>query len=328
MFALVSAVTYRPAGLDDAELASDLMSAAYPAITQDPLMLRYRWKYPRSGFESRRFIAERERMPIGFVSWIHGPWAQVPDRHCEIEVWLDRKELDPGLLISMWQWISDRAIAEDSSLLLAYCGEDEPEMLESLACLDFKRERLEKVWELDLLRHGSRLVAEAEEIKETMSRQGILLASLAQWHDSEKLRKLHELDWLTRRDIPTSVPVVQESLEDFVRRTNGPDRPADRYWVALDGDRPVALSYLRFPPVRGTIWTGYTCSHADYRGRGIARAVKLQSLAQAVELGVPLVMTDNDAENAPMLHINERLGYVRRPGFVEHHKRVEIAGNA
>jgi GNAT superfamily N-acetyltransferase len=83
----------------------------------------------------------------------------------------------------------------------------------------------------------------------------------------------------------------------------------------------VALTYLKFPK-RGTVWTGYTCTRADYRGRGIARAIKLQSLAQAVHLGVPFVCTDNDAENAPMLHINEALGYVRRPGFVEHHKRV------
>ncbi len=85
------------------------------------------------------------------------------------------------------------------------------------------------------------------------------------------------------------------------------------------------MSYLKFPPVRGTIWTGYTCTHPDYRGRGIARAVKLQSLAQAAQLGVPVLRTDNDAENAPMLHINESLGYVRRPGWVEHHKRVRTS---
>jgi RimJ/RimL family protein N-acetyltransferase len=83
------------------------------------------------------------------------------------------------------------------------------------------------------------------------------------------------------------------------------------------------MSYLKFPPVRGTVWTGFTCTDADHRGRGVARAVKLQSLAQAVELGVPVVRTDNDAENAPMLHINESLGYVRKPGWVEHHKRVD-----
>ena len=322
----MSAVTYRPATLDDAELASDLMTASYPSLTQDPLLLRFRWKHPRSGFESGRFIAERDGRPIGFTAWVHGPWSQVPDGHCEIEVWLERQELDVDRLLSMWRWISDRAIAEGSRLLLAYCGEDEPEMLESLAQLGFKRERLEKVWELDLAQHASRLLAEAAEAREMMSREHIVLTTLADWPDGERLRKLHELDARTRQDIPTSLPVLRESLEDFVRRTNGPDRRADRYWVALDGDRPVALSYLRFPPLRGTIWTGYTCSHPDYRGRGIARAIKLQSLAQAVELGVPLVVTDNDAENAPMLHINERLGYVRRPGFVEHHKRVESKG--
>ena len=322
----MSAITYRPATLDDAEIASDVMTAAYPSLTQDPLLLRYRWKYPRTGYESQRFIAESAGRPIAFTLWIHGPWAQVPDRHCEVEVWLDREHLDLDRLLSMWSWISDRAIAEDSRLLLAYCAEDEPEMLESLARLDFKRERLEKVWELDLRQHASRLLKEAAEMRDRMEREGIVLTTLAEWTDGEKLPKLYELDALTRQDIPTSLPVLREQFEDFVRRTKGPDRRADRYWVALDGDRPVALSYLRFPPERGTIWTGYTCSHPDYRGRGIARAIKLQSLAQAVELGVPLVVTDNDAENAPMLRINERLGYVRRPGFVEHHKRVESKG--
>src|SRR5260370_30435841 len=76
------------------------------------------------------------------------------------------------------------------------------------------------------------------------------------------------------------------------------------------------MSYLRFPPGRGQVWTGYPCCHPEHRGRGIARAVKLQSLAQAVALGVPYVYTDNDSENAPMLHLNERLGYGRRPGLI------------
>ena len=82
------------------------------------------------------------------------------------------------------------------------------------------------------------------------------------------------------------------------------------------------MSFLRFPPVRGHVWTGFTCSHPDYRGRGIARAVKLQSLAQAIELGIPSVRTGNDSENAPMLHINEALGYHSRPGFASFVKRV------
>ncbi|HEV2414775.1 MAG TPA: GNAT family N-acetyltransferase [Candidatus Dormibacteraeota bacterium] len=322
----MSAITYRPATLDDAELSTELMSAAYPTMVHDPIVTRYRWEHQRRGFESGRFIAELEGRPIGFVSWYHGPWSELPDRHCEVEVSLRRDELDVERLDVMWAWISERGIAEGSHLLLAYAAEDEPEMLDALARLGFERKRLEKVWELDLRSNGPRLVAEANQARRAMSREKIELTTVDAWDDPDKLHKLHELDATTRQDIPTTLPILREAFEDFVRRTNGPDRRMDRYWVALDGDRPIALSYLRYPPVKGTIWTGYTCSHPDYRGRGIARAIKLQSLAQATELGVPVVVTDNDAENAPMLHINERLGYVRRPGFVEHHKRVQSKG--
>jgi RimJ/RimL family protein N-acetyltransferase len=315
-------MTYRPATVEDAGLASDLMSASYAALPQDPLLTRYRWKHPRKDMKWERFIGEIDGRPAAFLSWYHGPWDKLPDRHCEVEVWLDRAHLDRALLRAMFSWIGDRAVADGARLLLAYCAEDEPEMLDSLGELGYSRERIEKVWELDLREHGPKLVEEARVALDTMAAAGIELTTLDAWSDPEKMRKVYELDASTRQDIPTSLPILIEDLDYFVKRTNAPDRRSDRTWVALDQGRPVALSYLKFPPVRGTVWTGYTCTHADHRGRGIARAVKLQTLAQAAKLGVPHVRTDNDAENAPMLHINEALGYVRRPGFVEHHKRV------
>ena len=308
--------------MDDAALAADLMTAAYPALAQDPVLMRLRWETPRQGFAYGRFIANEGGRPIAYLGWIHGPWAQVPDRHCEVEVWLDRSALDRALCEMLWGWIGDRAVAEGSALLLAYSAEDEAESLAALAALGFERKRAEKVWELDLKVHGSRLVAEARAAERKMAEAGIELECLASWRDPDKARKLHQLNETTVQDVPHTLHIAHEPYEDFVKRLNWPDRPHDRYWIARVGDRPIALSYLKFPPVRGTVWTGYTCTDAEYRGRGIARAVKLQSLAQAVGLGVPVVCTDNDSENAPMLHINETLGYVGRPAFVEHHKRV------
>jgi RimJ/RimL family protein N-acetyltransferase len=113
-----------------------------------------------------------------------------------------------------------------------------------------------------------------------------------------------------------------QTFEDFMVRVESPSTSADRLWIALDVSTPVAMSYLSYPPVRGPVWTAYTCCHPGYRGRGIARAVKLQSLAQAVELGIPEVRTDNDSENKPMLHINEALGYELMPGYVSFLKRL------
>ena len=318
----------RPATLDDAALAADLMTASYPMFAQDPVVTRYRWERSRRGWSLWRFIAEVEGEPVAYVEWFHGPPEQDPERHCDVSVYLDTARLDTDLLIFLWRWATEQAARTGSRILEGYCGEDEPEMLEAMARVGFERDRLDKVWELDLGQHGARLTSEAREAKAEASRQGLELITRALWTDPEALAKLHALDEATRKDVPTTFPILPETLDDFVRRAAGPDRSADRWWVALASDRAVAMSYLRFPPVRGSVWTGYTCCHPGFRGRGIARAVKLQTLAQAVELGVPFVYTDNDAENAPMLHINEKLGYRLRPGLVGHIKRVEKKGDA
>lgn len=328
MLALVSRVTYRPATLDDAELASEVMTAALPSLPQDPVMTRFHWSNPRKGDQVARFLAYIDGGPAAYLGWAHGSWERSSSRHCHVEVWLDRSRTEPDILTEFWSWITQQALPTHAELLIAYCGEDEPEVLEALRALDYRRERAGKVWELDLRRTGPRIVEEAAEASSRMEALGIRLLTVASWDDPDKLSKLHELNEQTVKDIPHSVPFPAETFEDFAKRVDAPDRPRDRFWVAVEGERPVAMSFLKFPPIRGIVWTGYTCTDRAYRGRGIARAVKLQSLAQAARLGVPAVGTDNDAENAPMLHINECLGYVRRPGFIEHHKRVEISSNA
>jgi RimJ/RimL family protein N-acetyltransferase len=313
----------RPATLDDAALAADLMTASYPIFPRDPVITRYFWERPRTGWATGRFIAEIDERPAAYVDWTHAPREQDEDRQCHVNVALDRAFTEIELLTFLWQWVTDRAAAGGSRVLEAYAVEDEIESLEALTRIGYHRDRYEKVWELDLEAHGSRLVAEAGAARARVASDGYELTTAAGWHAADKFERLHALFSVTEQDIPTTFPIIPETFEDFMQRFSAPDRPHDRLWIAIRGDDPAALSYLRFPPVRGCVWTGYTCCHPDHRGRGVARAVKLQTLAQAVELGVPAVFTDNDSENAPMLHINEGLGYTRRPGFVSLVKRVE-----
>jgi GNAT superfamily N-acetyltransferase len=313
----------RPAQIDDAELASDLITNSYPELPDDPKLKRYFWTHPRSGWRTGRHIAEVNGEPVALVTWTHGPWDQVEARNAYVEVYLDPAQLSSDLPVALWEWVAASALADGAMVLEAQVVEDELEMIEALERAGFERDRLEKVWELDLAAHGGRLIAEAHSKREKAQAEGIGMLTLADWNDPDAMRKLHALAELTRRDIPTSYPIPAQSFEDFVERMNNPGRRRDRLWIAIDDGEPVALSFLGFPPVRGQVWTGYTCTHPDYRGRGLARGIKLQTLAQAAKLGVSVVLTDNDSENAPMLHINETLGYDARRGFISFIKRVK-----
>jgi GNAT superfamily N-acetyltransferase len=318
----MSSPILRPAAPHEAALAADLMTAAFPREPQDPILTARRWDHPKDGWSHGRFIANLGDIPIGFVEWSHGSWALLPERHCWVEVWLDLAHMDEDLLMYLWRWAEDSAAAAGAKTLNAACGEDEPEMLKALAALGYAHQRTEKVWALDLASAGERITKEAEAGRERMRSSGIELTTLAGWDDPERIQKLHELNELVRPDIPHTGPALSQTIQDFMVRVEAPNTPPDRWWLALDGSAPVAMSYLSYPPARGVVWTSFTGTHRAYRGRGIARAVKLQPLAQAVDLGIPQVRTDNDSENVPMLHINETLGYTAMPGYVSFVKRL------
>ena len=79
----------------------------------------------------------------------------------------------------------------------------------------------------------------------------------------------------------------------------------------------VGLSVLSYPPVRGIVNTSYTATARSVRGLGVARATKGETLVQAIGLGVDRVRTGNDAQNAPILHINAAMGYRPIAGAIE-----------
>ena len=59
-----------------------------------------------------------------------------------------------------------------------------------------------------------------------------------------------------------------------------------------------------------------TATRREARGRGIALALKLRVAKYALELGYKTIRTDNDTRNAPMLAINDKLGFVRQPALI------------
>jgi GNAT superfamily N-acetyltransferase len=122
-------------------------------------------------------------------------------------------------------------------------------------------------------------------------------------------RDVYQVDAEAMLDVPGEVAMdavsYEQWLEDYWRH---PDTDLDASVAAVIDERPVAFSHLLIGP-GGRAVTYMTGTLRDYRGRGLAQLVKNATLVNAAERGVELVFTENDEKNAPMLRVNENLGY-------------------
>jgi mycothiol synthase len=157
----------------------------------------------------------------------------------------------------------------------------------------------------------------AAESREKMRTERIDVHTLDRDDDPRKLEKIHEMTEEAAADVPRTIPHVRQSFEVFRTWFDAPTVRADRMWIAREGEDIVGISVLAYPPTRGNVWTDWTGTARRVRGRGVARALKLETVMQAGALGIARVRTENDGANAPILHLNEDMGYTRIPGWVE-----------
>ena len=89
---------------------------------------------------------------------------------------------------------------------------------------------------------------------------------------------------------------------------------ADTQILAAHGDDWVGLSAIGVYKQDNHAYNAFTGVLRNYRGRGLAQALKLQTILLAKREGMRYIRTHNDSNNAPMLAINRKLGYKPLPG--------------
>ncbi|RKN39123.1 GNAT family N-acetyltransferase [Micromonospora endolithica] len=120
-------------------------------------------------------------------------------------------------------------------------------------------------------------------------------------------RRVHRLE-AAAADEPSDVPFERVTYEYWlwdVWENLGLDREASTA-VEVDGEL-VAFSLVKRDGDR--MWSDYTGTLPEHRGRGFALLAKRAALHRAAGRGVRVAYTSNDAANAPMLAVNARLGY-------------------
>jgi GNAT superfamily N-acetyltransferase len=145
---------------------------------------------------------------------------------------------------------------------------------------------------------------------------GVELSTLARRPDLA--RPLHALALSVLGDMPGEDGAPELSYELFRGHVlSSPAFRPDGAVLALAGERLVGFSYIDVPPARPAVGRHRLTGVArDWRGRGVAGALKRAQIAWAQSAGLELLVAENELRNEPIRRLNARLGYRPRPDWV------------
>ncbi len=137
---------------------------------------------------------------------------------------------------------------------------------------------------------------------------GVTVVSLAERPDL--IRAAYDVHSECLPDMPSPTPMLAEPFHEWVTQTlEGPGALPAAAMVALAGDAVIGQAALTLEGDEGTAEHLLTCVRREWRGRGVAGALKSAQIAWARQAGIERLVTSNDAPNAAILAVNQRLGY-------------------
>jgi GNAT superfamily N-acetyltransferase len=134
---------------------------------------------------------------------------------------------------------------------------------------------------------------------------------------SDYLERWYDMWCEARLDVPRSQPTTPVPFDEWLEtsiKTKFYEPEAN--FIAVRGEDYIGLSQL-FKTDAAHMNIGLTGVRRADRGQQIALALKIKCLEWAAQNSIPEIRTWNDSNNVPILKLNERLGFVKCPAWVE-----------
>lgn len=298
---------------DDFQPLAELVNQDSPEPTTAERELEWYHKFPEDGIRFR-FMAEAETGHIqGYGNSSRVPWAKPGQFY--VRALVDQGARGQGLGAALLAEAERFARENGGTNLLSFVRDNNPAALAFAQKHGYRIDRHLFESTLDLAAFDD---TPWEGVVDSVKASGIRFFTLADEPGEANERKLYDEVYVRNcpdipgYDLPEFEP-YQQWRKWVLEGTNS--RP-DLIIIAADGDRFAGATVMQ-PQDTGALYTNHTSVAREYRGRKLALALKLLSVEAGRRYGAPYLRTNNDSENAPMLAVNRKLGYVPAPGIYD-----------
>ena len=158
------------------------------------------------------------------------------------------------------------------------------------------------------------------------SKEGIEFSNLERElrEDQQCYNKLYELVQTAFRDVPIADTPTDTPYDQWVTfEMKNPNLVPEGYIIAKHHDQYVGTSVVwRLKKEPRSLYQGLTGVLREYRGKGIAMALKLRVLDFARTNGFDNIRTFNASTNEGILAINRKLGFKRDSAWITFEKNL------
>lgn len=307
----------RPFSPDDADYATLawIRTSIYPDNPLTAREIQHGDEYREAKIIVQRWIGEVGGRPVAYASFMHMSWNYHPHKF-GVNVMVHPDHEQQGYGSALYHNLLLALAEHDPIMLRAGVREDKERGMRFATRCGFREEMRE--WEswLDVAHFdASRFAGALDRVRA----QGIVIRPLSELAgDPQSSRKLYDLQNDLMHDVPLTEPFTPQPFEVWEReRLSDPNYLPAGHFVALANGEYVGVSALWRRQGSDHLSTGLTGVRREWRRKGIALALKLHAIAYAQSQGVPRISTGNASTNQGMLSINQDLGFVRRPAWIQ-----------
>ncbi len=295
----------------DYEGVAALLSLAENELVTAAQLIKNRQQPLSDGQIHHQIVAELDNTIVGFGTIFNTNTMKAG--RLLVKVCTHPDQRNKGIGAKLYDAAAAFALSNGAHTLESNLFDNEPHSLKFAEKRGFKIERHVFESKIDL---DSFDIRPFEDVIEQVRAGGIHLFTLAEvGNTAENLRKLWEVNYSTYLDMPDTTGTFPDFEAFHKMVTESTWFVPESQFLAADGDQFVGLSAISHNPENNYFYNMMTGVMPAYRGRQIALALKLMTITYAKQHKGKSIRTNNDSQNAPMLAINRKLGYVPEPGI-------------